>query len=88
MQKHVKIYMKFFDYGDQDMILCENCGKKAVDIHHLIFRSHRGKDNIKNLCALCRKCHERAHGEPEFNERLKHVHHKRMIKSFLIWYIN
>jgi 5-methylcytosine-specific restriction endonuclease McrA len=53
--------MKFFDYGESDVILCEACGRPAKDIHHIEGRG-KGKDVISNLIALCRKCHERAHG--------------------------
>ncbi len=75
-QKHVKIYINCFEYGEQDVILCENCGKVAVDIHHLIFRSQGGKNNIENLMALCRKCHQMAHADRKMNGRLKQVHLK------------
>ncbi len=34
MRKHVKIYLDYFGYGEQDYIPCEYCGNKAVDIHH------------------------------------------------------
>ncbi len=74
MQKHVKIYMTKFEYGEQDVILCENCGKVAVDIHHLIFKSLGGKNNIENLMALDRKCHLMAHADRKMNGRLKKVH--------------
>ena len=37
---------------------CEYCGKKAVDPHHIIYRSQGGNNNKKNLIALCRKCHD------------------------------
>ena len=35
MQKHTKVYMKYFDYREQDVIPCEACGRQAVDIHHI-----------------------------------------------------
>lgn len=71
MQKHTKIYFDHFHYGEQDAIRCEWCGKIAVDIHHIYPRS-TGKtfkhnrvgldiNDIQNLIALCRKCHEQAH---------------------------
>jgi len=74
MQKHVKIYLNYFDYGEQDFIPCENCHKKAVDIHHIQFRSKGGEDVIQNLMALCRVCHDRGHDDPNFNEDLKAIH--------------
>ena len=64
MKKHTKIYMDYFGYGEQDFIPCENCGKRAVDIHHIDPKKMGGskdKDNINNLCALCRGCHNMAH---------------------------
>jgi hypothetical protein len=60
VKNHVEIYMRYFDYGEQDFIPCEACGRQAVDIHHITGRGE-GKDVIGNLIALCRKCHERAH---------------------------
>lgn len=66
MLPHIKIYMKHFDLGEQDVIQCEVCGKQGridkggFDIHHI---TGRGKDcnRIENLMALCRYCHEKAH---------------------------
>ena len=46
MVKHVKIYMRYFDLGEQDIIYCEICHTKAVDIHHIHGRG-KGKDIIK-----------------------------------------
>ena len=75
MRKYVKIYMDYTGYAEQDFIPCENClTNRASDVHHLTFRSKGGKDEIKNLMALCRECHEYAHNNPEFNETLKKVH--------------
>ena len=64
MKKHVKVYMDYFGYGEQDVIMCENAnGIPASDIHHIIFKSQGGKDEISNLVALCRECHDVAHGK-------------------------
>lgn len=59
MKHHTKIY---FDYFKTDTPLCEipECGKLAVDIHHIKNRGMGGsktKDNIENLMALCREHH-------------------------------
>lgn len=59
MQRHVKIYMDYFDYKTQSEIMCEACTAPAVDIHHIHGRGE-GKDVIENLQALCRRCHDRA----------------------------
>ena len=61
MTKHCKIYFDYFGYGIDDVIPCEICGKRAVDIHHI---DGRGKDKnvIGNLMALCRDHHNAAHG--------------------------
>ena len=77
MQKHVKLYMKYYDYGEQDFVPCEHCGKKAVDIHHIIYRSQGGKDEIDNLIALCRKCHDMAHNEELTKGDLMLLHRRK-----------
>ena len=61
MTPHCKIYFKHFGYGIDDVVPCEICGKRAVDIHHI---DGRGKDKnvIGNLMALCRDHHNAAHG--------------------------
>ena len=76
MQKHTKIYMQFFGYGEQDIILCERCHRQATDIHHIIYRSQGGGDNIENLIALCRICHEQAHQEKLKPVELNYIHEK------------
>ena len=52
MKPHVKNYLKAHGYGEQDFIPCEECGRQAVDIHHKIFRSQGGTDEVDNLIAF------------------------------------
>lgn len=43
--------------------ICELCKRRKVtDIHHIIYRSQLGTSQLDNLMALCRECHEKAHG--------------------------
>tara|TARA_R100001443_G_scaffold3945_1_gene11873 strand:- start:1895 stop:2140 length:246 start_codon:yes stop_codon:yes gene_type:complete len=81
MKKHTKIYMQYFDYCLDDVILCEYCNAKAVDIHHIKPRGLGGsktKDFIANLVALCRPCHIKAEHNKEFNQRVKEIHLKNL----------
>lgn len=80
MTRHCKVYFDYFGYGEQDTILCEVCGQRAVDIHHISGRG-KGKDVIDNLMALCRKCHNAAHGLEKtylHNDVLQHIHNKNL----------
>lgn len=62
MKRHTSLFLKHYSYVEQDCIICQYCEHRiAVDIHHIIFRSQGGKDEINNLIALCRTCHEAAH---------------------------
>ena len=61
MRKHVQIYLKHHGYGEQDIIPCEKCSAVAVDIHHKRPKGCGGADDIENLEALCRNCHEKEH---------------------------
>ena len=53
--------MKHHNIGEQDVVLCEECGAVAVDIHHKVKKSQGGTDDVSNLKALCRVCHEKYH---------------------------
>jgi 5-methylcytosine-specific restriction endonuclease McrA len=83
MQNHVKVYRNYYSYGEQDILLCERCGKNANDIHHIEPRSKFGsktkniQDDIKNLIALCRECHTLAH-KINIKEDLKAIHLKNL----------
>ena len=65
MQKHIKNYLQYFDIGEQDIVLCEACGKQGrinngFDIHHINGRIGRDANDLTNIILLCRKCHRRA----------------------------
>jgi len=82
MQKHTKIYMDFFGYGEQDYVPCEWCGLPAVDVHHIDGRGP-GKDVIEKLVGLCRKDHIEAGANPEFNEKVRARHLKYMERGYV-----
>ena len=75
MTKHCKIYLDYYDYGEEDIIVCEcGCGGIANQIHHLIKRGMGGsksKDYIENLIALTMPCHYKADTDKKFNNKLK-----------------
>lgn len=58
---YIKKYRKHYNIGDQDILLCKVCGQIVADIHHIVYRSQGGTDDISNLIQLCRHCHEQAH---------------------------
>jgi len=83
MKKHVKIYLDYFEIGEQDAALCEVCKRRGVDIHHIEAKGMGGsktKDYIENLMLLCRRCHQEAHAGIISKSSLKTVHKYRMIE--------
>ena len=73
--------MDHFGYDKTDVIGCEMCGTKAVDIHHVEPKGMGGsktKDYIENLIAVCRVCHEQCHDSKDWNETAKEMHVKRL----------
>jgi hypothetical protein len=84
MTPHAKIYLNYFELGEQDFIPCEACGVQAVDIHHIYGRGE-GRDVITNLMALCRKHHTAAHTNITKSE-MQFIHNNFMMgnrKKFL-----
>ena len=63
MKKHVKNYLKQTGKHEGDFIACEYCGSQANDIHHVLFGRYKRSDEPDNLVALCRYCHDMAHGK-------------------------
>lgn len=84
MQNHTKNYLDAMGYDIHTWIKCEvpNCNLQAVDIHHVIPRSHFGKktkhiqDDILNLIAVCREHHNEAHSR-DMKDELKEIINNR-----------
>lgn len=49
--------------AERDGYSCIVCGKPAIDVHHIVFRSQLGKDELNNVVCLCRYHHDLAHDE-------------------------
>jgi 5-methylcytosine-specific restriction endonuclease McrA len=80
MKSYVKKYLEYFGYGPEDFIPCEICSKKAVDIHHVEPRSKRMDllNDIQNIMALCRECHNKYGDVPEKKDWLRDIHLQKM----------
>ena len=45
---------------------CIYCGDSRVELHHIVYRSHSGIDDERNLVCLCRFHHTRAHSNEKY----------------------
>lgn len=46
----------------RDEYTCQFCGtRRNLEVHHLLYRSHGGKDDLDNLLTLCHRCHAAVH---------------------------
>lgn len=73
--ENIKSYVLF-----RDNYTCQHCKGKSKDsklhVHHIIFRSQGGSDNVDNLICLCKTCHDKLHkNEIKLNAKgLKKIH--------------
>lgn len=77
LQEHRWAYQKGVNYGYanarehalvRDKYTCQCCGKKGcrVEVHHIVFRSKNGSNDLENYITLCEDCHKAVHlGEIE-----------------------
>ena len=79
MQKHSKVYLKYFGYGQDDIIPCEVCGCNAVDIHHIYGRIGHFANDISNIMALCRQDHDKAHNGTYTKKYLLELHLSKLL---------
>ena len=88
MQNHTKIYLEKAGYDETSFVPCELCGKKAIDIHHIIGRGKGGKNTIENLMALCREEHIKFGDKKQFMYMLL-TNHKNFLSRRKVefnWY--
>jgi hypothetical protein len=81
MKRHTKVYMDYFGYVADDTILCEICGNRAVDLHHIRCRGMGGskdKDNIENIMALCREEHVKYGDKKQYIDYLTDIHNQHL----------
>lgn len=80
MKSYTKVYLQFFGLTTADFIPCEVCGMRSVDIHHIKARSLHSKllNEIKNLMALCRVCHDRYGDRIGDLDFLQQIHDEKM----------
>jgi 5-methylcytosine-specific restriction endonuclease McrA len=46
----------------RDRWACRHChNRNGLHPHHIIFKSHRGKDALDNLVTVCHVCHRAIH---------------------------
>jgi len=83
MQKHVKVYIEYFDLGIDSTVTCEYCGvqgniNNGFDIHHVFGRIGKQANSIENLILLCRQCHLNAHNSLYSKHDLLRKHEKNL----------
>ena len=54
-------YYKHHGLYKCDTLFCKMCFSPAVNLHHVIYKSHGGTDNPDNLIPLCMNCHDGHH---------------------------
>ena len=54
-------YFKHHGLEKCDVLLCKICHAPAVNLHHIIYKSHNGTDDPSNLIPLCFNCHDGHH---------------------------
>lgn len=81
MQSYTKAYLKELSRDETDFIPCEICGAKGTEIHHIMARSKFREllDDIRNLMAICRSCHEQ-YGDRKYLVPMLLKIHKRVLQ--------
>lgn len=73
--------MDYFGYVIDDVIPCEVCGNRAVDLHHIKARGMGGskmKDEIENIMALCREHHIEYGDKKQYIDYLTDIHNQHL----------
>lgn len=56
-KKNKEAQMEYFEKHPY----CEICGKKSLQVHEIVFRSHGGECEKSNMLSVCLECHEKCH---------------------------
>jgi 5-methylcytosine-specific restriction endonuclease McrA len=59
--------------SERDEDTCQLCGKRAVEVHHIVPAGMGGKrvNELYNMLCLCDECHKLAHRSRKTRERLE-----------------
>ena len=68
-----KFALRYFGYK------CARCPQRAYQIHHKNYNC-LNKETIKDVEALCRECHCKAHGRP-YDPNEKRFRHPRKLRA-------
>ena len=64
MNKYKQLQRKVYE---RDRGICRICGTHTnAPPHHIIFKSHCGIDDERNMVMLCTKCHRKAHSHDKY----------------------
>lgn len=78
MQIYTKTYFKAFGIAETDFVACECCEGRSTEIHHLLGRKGELLNDIRNLMAICRTCHDDYGQIKVFVVYLLKIHRRRM----------
>ena len=55
-------YKRYCEYLANKYPMCQICGAKAVDSHHLVFGAYKDDRTLLNTCRACHEwCHKNKH---------------------------
>lgn len=58
-KRQLRVALAFVKKRDKGRCRC--CGGMGTQAHHIVYRSHGGKDDPKNLIWACARCHREIH---------------------------
>jgi hypothetical protein len=61
---------------------CNVCGSYPIEAHHIVFRSHFGSGNWRNLVPLCNKHHRLVHKNRVLSDYFRQQREERFGKHF------
>lgn len=67
-RKYGRSWKRIRDRYIRNHPLCEICGAKAEEVHHLIPICEGGKHTDKNLMSLCHDCHKYQHERSKYDK--------------------